>query len=43
MFQNVSEEIIQKALGMYITKNTRYLIEAQIDNRDDTIGGKVFH
>ncbi len=37
MFQNVSEEIIQKALDMYITKNTRYLIDAQIDNNDDTI------
>lgn len=37
MFQNVSEDIIKKALGMYITKNTRYLQEAKIDKNNDAI------
>ena len=37
MFQNISEEIIKKALTMYMAKGTRYLKQAQISKSDDTI------
>lgn len=33
----VSEEIINKALKTYIAKNTRYIIDAQIDKTDNSI------
>ena len=37
MFQQVSDNIINKALFMYMMKNTRYLQEAQIGKTGDTI------
>lgn len=37
MFQPVPEEIVTKALSMYMAKNTRYLLKAQIDKKDDAI------
>ncbi len=37
MLVNVSEEIIKKALSMYMAKNTRYLKEAQIDKKDNVV------
>lgn len=37
MLQKVAEEIIKKALPMYMAKNTRYLKEAQIDKSDDIV------